>query len=361
MKRVVTQQAGARGRLRRVEAVGSLTLLLGLALIVFVGVCGGAGWACSLWGAIGNWHYGVFVLLLIGLSALWPAEYGWAGRGILEDGAWFVLSGVFSVVVLSVVLAGVAWFWQHALSGFNLGVERYLGFWGAALFALMLTDLLGWLVHRAHHKWRWLWFFHAVHHSQERMNALSDNRTHIVENMIGGTVILLPSLLLGLGTGAGVRLAFLGIYVSAFIHSNIKTNLGWLGYIFISPQAHRVHHSSKEEHYDSNYGTIFSFWDVLAGTFHPSRDIYPETGIVDSDFPREARATSAGIAWLCLRQTLYPFKQIGRELKREETTAADMLDREPVGGAGVSSESVSARVMRFRRELIEKTEALVPA
>jgi len=46
---------------------------------------------------------------------------------------------------------------------------------------------------------------------------------------------------------------------------------GWLKranrLLFVTPQFHRVHHSSSRLETDSNYGQVFAFWDKLFGSF----------------------------------------------------------------------------------------------
>jgi sterol desaturase/sphingolipid hydroxylase (fatty acid hydroxylase superfamily) len=39
-----------------------------------------------------------------------------------------------------------------------------------------------------------------------------------------------------------------------------------LGYIFVSPNMHKVHHHWKQPYTDSNYGAVLSIWDRLLGT-----------------------------------------------------------------------------------------------
>ena len=52
------------------------------------------------------------------------------------------------------------------------------------------------------------------------------------------------------------------------LHSSIKSDWGFIGrYIFVSPSAHRIHHSIKREHYGKNFGNTFIFWDRLFKTF----------------------------------------------------------------------------------------------
>ena len=41
----------------------------------------------------------------------------------------------------------------------------------------------------------------------------------------------------------------------------------WLRWIFVTPDMHRLHHSQIKEHTNSNYSTIFSFWDRCCGTY----------------------------------------------------------------------------------------------
>ena len=63
---------------------------------------------------------------------------------------------------------------------------------------------------------------------------------------------------------------FLFLPVSFFHHSNlnypawIDTVFGWL---FVTPNYHKVHHEQDQFYTDSNYGTLFIIWDKLFGTF----------------------------------------------------------------------------------------------
>jgi len=53
-------------------------------------------------------------------------------------------------------------------------------------------------------------------------------------------------------------------------HSNIKINAkldSYLGYILVTPEIHRIHHSSYKKYTNSNYGMIFTLWDRIFGTF----------------------------------------------------------------------------------------------
>ena len=52
------------------------------------------------------------------------------------------------------------------------------------------------------------------------------------------------------------------------------------------PQFHRIHHSSLPEHRDCNYAAVFTFFDVLFGTYRqPKTGEYPPTGIDAGERP----------------------------------------------------------------------------
>ncbi|NNE09772.1 MAG: sterol desaturase family protein, partial [Gemmatimonadetes bacterium] len=103
---------------------------------------------------------------------------------------------------------------------------------------------------------------------------------------------------------------------------------GPLRYVFVTPQSHRIHHSTREEHLDKNFGVIFSFWDRLFRTQVEDADTYPKTGILDETFPHENTARGFALLTTPIVQHLYPFRAIWRDwrARRKGTT-----DRGPQG------------------------------
>ncbi len=228
--------------------------------------------------------------------------------GVAQDLAWFLLSPVLAVSIIAGYLVALSAGVTAVLGDWNLNLVPSLGVWRVAVLALVISDFFGWLSHWMHHRIATLWQFHAVHHSQNRMNVLSDNRQHVVETMVSATIAFLPAWFLGLNTALASTLAISTIYVSAFIHTNIRTNLGPLRFVFISPQAHRVHHSIETQHYDKNFGTLLSWWDYLFGTRYAGDREYPPTGVQDPAFPMETTAHPTRVVTTWTAQTLYPFR-----------------------------------------------------
>jgi hypothetical protein len=91
-------------------------------------------------------------------------------------------------------------------------------------------------------------------------------------------------------------------------HGNLRTNLGVLRYLLVTPQSHRVHHSTELRHRDRNFGVLFSVWDQLFGTQYRGFDEYPETGVSDPTFPY--RTAERGPVATIAAQHLHPFLRI---------------------------------------------------
>ena len=98
-----------------------------------------------------------------------------------------------------------------------------------------------------------------------------------------------------------------GIY-----HSNLRTNYGWLRYVLVTPQSHRIHHSTLPEHHNMNYGVNLSIWDHLFGTQYRNYDDYPVTGLGDELFPHETSMHPLALAESFTAQLLYPFQHLLR-------------------------------------------------
>lgn len=348
-------------RLRPIPVAVGTILSVSLALVV-AGLVKGHAAVTSFFSATSlhdastqAWHgfsmtvldarYWGFVVVLSALQWLFPARREQRFPTSVElwtDVVWFILGSAMQVTAVALVLGGLTFADTQLTGGWSLDLESRLGVWGLAVFAFIVADLLGWVAHWAHHMVPILWRFHLVHHSQVNLNVLSDNRQHLGETIVTATLVFVPSQLLGLNADAAGTLAYLTVLWGAVIHANIRTNFGPLRWVLISPQAHRVHHSNLEQHYNSNFGSVLSIWDHIARTMHGDKDEYPTTGIDDLDFPLEhptdARPWRLVAVWW--RQTVYPFRAIVR-LHRTRTSAARPRGA-AVGAGGVEIQPLAS-------------------
>jgi sterol desaturase/sphingolipid hydroxylase (fatty acid hydroxylase superfamily) len=157
----------------------------------------------------------------------------------------------------------------------------------ATAVAFLLFDGWLYLLHRANHKFGFLWRFHRVHHSDPEMDATTALRFHTGEVLISSALRLAVIPLLGITLWQLLVYESLMLPVILFHHSNVnfpeKVDR-WLRALVVSPAIHRVHHSRVRVETDSNYSTVFSFWDRIGGTFRLRNDGRPvDFGLAEYD------------------------------------------------------------------------------
>lgn len=140
--------------------------------------------------------------------------------------------------------------------------------------AIVVVDFIIYWIHRAQHRFDTLWRTHAWHHSIEQLYWFSGFRTSFLHSFlyaipatsISTLVFNLSPLEAGIGYSIGLLIQF-------WEHTNVRVNVGPLRWIIITPDYHRVHHSTR--HNRSNYGTAFSVWDRMFGTYTDPAKVPP--------------------------------------------------------------------------------------
>ena len=135
---------------------------------------------------------------------------------------------------------------------------------GVASFLLMDWAYYWW--HYAMHRIPLFWRFHNVHHTDLDLDVTTAARFHFGEIVFSIPFRILVVLLFGIQPL--VYLAFEIVFESAslFHHSNWRLSLGverFLNHIIVTPRMHGIHHSIVERETDSNWGTIFCWWDKI--------------------------------------------------------------------------------------------------
>ena len=142
--------------------------------------------------------------------------------------------------------------------------------WSKYLLAFVLLDLGDYVYHVCMHKYHWFWRFHLVHHSAQSVDVSTTIREHPGDTFV--RVSFLVAFVLMIGAGWGVLLLRQTVETVANITSHSKYRLPdrlsrVLGWIFITPNLHHVHHHHQRPYTDSNFGDVFSVWDRLFGTY----------------------------------------------------------------------------------------------
>ena len=155
------------------------------------------------------------------------------------------------------------------------------------LIYLVLLDFVDYLYHRASHTFHWWWQLHALHHSQTVMTAWSDNRNHLLDDIMRAVLLAFVALVFGVSPGQFILLVALSQFIQSWQHANIKVDLGKAQYLLVSPMFHRMHHAVGYGHEaigkpgvlgGCNFGILFPWWDMLFRTAIFPKAVYP-TGV----------------------------------------------------------------------------------
>ena len=133
---------------------------------------------------------------------------------------------------------------------------------------LLLKDFFRYWYHRWMHEVPFMWRWHAVHHSVERLYWLNGIRSHPLELLVQTLIWAIPLALLQPGPEVAMMGVLMSLSIGVFQHANIDAKLGYWEYIFSIGDNHRYHHYNTDGIGDSNYGGDFILWDILFGTFH---------------------------------------------------------------------------------------------
>lgn len=257
------------------------------------------GWL--LWGLI------QVAVLLLGIGLLerrWPVEpvtdhaavrtdvfYTLIHRlGLVRLLMFFSIQPLWDGIAGQLRLAGLPT-WQ--LDGLWPGVTDVA--WVSFVIYLVVFDFVNYWVHRGQHQLNAWWALHSLHHSQRQMTMWSDNRNHLLDDVIVATVFALLARLIGVEPGQFVAITVITQLHESLQHANLRLGFGRIGErLLVSPRFHRLHHSIGIGHESDgrgtlgghNFGVLLPVWDILFRTanfdtrFDPTgvRDQLPEEG-----------------------------------------------------------------------------------
>ena len=125
------------------------------------------------------------------------------------------------------------------------------------LYAIIL-DFADYWRHRLSHMFRWWWALHSLHHAQRQMTFWSDDRNHLLDDLIAFVWFGVIALLIGVPPLQFPLLVLVLRFLESLSHANVRLSFGWLGErLLISPRFHRAHHGVLAAGERScNYGAV---------------------------------------------------------------------------------------------------------
>lgn len=228
-----------------------------------------------LWSTIeALWPIGLVVLIAALLERFRPWRYWTIDRlRWLHASILFIFGTVLTHIVLPVGHAGIAFLAYD--KGWGLLNLVPVPAWLAVAIGVLVLDLTQWICHWSMHRLPFLWRIHRLHHSDEVVDFSTGFRFHPAETV--GRFLLQACVIatLGVPVAAIAITAILIIVFDVFGHANIRFPgaLRRITGIVITPDLHRIHHSSDLRQQNSNFGVIFSIWDRMFGTFVSDREL----------------------------------------------------------------------------------------
>jgi sterol desaturase/sphingolipid hydroxylase (fatty acid hydroxylase superfamily) len=228
----------------------------------------------------------VVIYLLERLHGVQPAHY--RSRGFLHDAAyWFYYrTGLHYFLFLSVLFGALS----TLLAPVQLRLLAGIPFAAQVILYLLIVDFCVYWIHRAQHRFGFLWAFHATHHSQTELSFLTSQRVHPLDHLFQDVLMFAPLYVLGFSESAWIPLYLWGEFNLAAQHSRIPWKYGPLYRIVVSPAFHSFHHSIDPAHHNRNFAGLFSLWDYAFGTAVRDHSVRPRR----FGLPGEEPATLAG-------------------------------------------------------------------
>jgi sterol desaturase/sphingolipid hydroxylase (fatty acid hydroxylase superfamily) len=161
--------------------------------------------------------------------------------------------------------------------------------------AFLFLDYTNYLWHRINHKIRFLWRFHAVHHSDKDLDLTTAFRFHFGE-MIGSVFFRGACTFFSGATPLTVVVYEIAFEAATqFHHSNTRLPMWldrFLNKLIVVPAMHGIHHSINRQETDTNFSVIFSIWDRLHKTLY--LDVAQESLVIGLPSLQEVEGLTAG-------------------------------------------------------------------
>jgi sterol desaturase/sphingolipid hydroxylase (fatty acid hydroxylase superfamily) len=232
---------------------------------------------------------------------------------------------LLNTVLVRVMVGGVAY--TAAVFAADQGVGllhwRPLPAWAAAAMTLLVLDFALYVQHVLFHAVPVLWRLHRMHHADLDVDATTGLRFHPLEILLSLGLKAAVVVLLGAVPWAVVAFEVLLNAASVFNHGNVALPEcldRWLRWIVVTPDMHRVHHSTRMAETNSNFGFSTPWWDRLCGTYRAQ----PALGQVGMDIGLSDYRTPLNLGQLLL----LPFRdRTGRSMSAG-ARAADLQGRD---------------------------------
>ena len=235
----------------------------------------------------------LLTVLFVPLERWFGMRHAQRDHQLRHNLVYYVISSLVPIVLLSAPMALLATAAHYLVPTALTTAVGELPLAVRVALAFVVAETGFYWGHRLSHEVPFLWRFHALHHSAERMHFLTNTRNHPVDMVVTRLFGLAPLYMLGLaspgveGSGTPALLLVLGMIWGFFIHANLRWRFGPLEWLVTTPAFHHWHHS-RRDHINRNYASTLPFLDRLFGSHYLPPHWPAEVGI-DEPHPQTLR------------------------------------------------------------------------
>jgi len=210
----------------------------------------------------------------------------------------------------------------------HIGLLNWLALpgWTTVIATFLLMDYAYWWWHWANHMVPIFWRFHNVHHTDLDLDVTTAARFHFGEMIFSIGFLSLAVTLFGV---APIMLVVFFITFEAatlFHHSNWRLPIKLervLNLLIVTPRMHGIHHSIVQRETNSNWGTIFCWWDKLHRTLR--RDVPQDAITVGVAAYREENELTLGKLFALPFRAQREWRLPNGEIPERESQPAEKL------------------------------------
>lgn len=201
--------------------------------------------------------------------------------------------------------------------------QSILPMWAEIPLALLLSSLVGYCMHRWSHSNPWLWRVHGIHHVPNKVNVGNNGVNHVFDVALDQFAVQFSLALAGFSEASVFSLGIFVLAQGYIAHANIDVRLGWLNYIVVGPEQHRLHHSTDPSE-AGHFGAELSIWDHVfrSYTWRPGRQ--PRSvGLIDPGSFPQTRSVLASVLHPLNRRKRYDTQTALAEPSARDRVVAD--------------------------------------
>ncbi len=222
-------------------------------------------------------------------------KWGHARTNLALLGAVLLINVAFGALTLGVFE------WLEARDFGLLSVIQWPT-WAELVLSILALDLVAqYGVHYALHKVPFLWRLHIVHHSDTHVDVTTGTRHHPLDFLLREVAALLTVVVMGMPLAFYLLYRLVTVFFTYWTHANVRLPIGVervVGWAFVTPHMHKVHHHHKMPHTDTNFGNMLSVWDRLFGTYGSIDERKLIYGVDVADYRRaDELGYQLGVPW----------------------------------------------------------------